>query len=86
LISLQRSSSSLSSLWMASWSEWLSHPSNGGTKAFRVQDPSGAGETGPNRPPEWAGPTGLGPPRPGSVAPFAPWVLMHLCTLLPPLA
>jgi hypothetical protein len=32
----------------------------------------------------WAGrpgPTGLGPLRPGSVTPFAPWVLMHLCTL-----
>jgi hypothetical protein len=72
LIPLQRSSSSLSSLWMASWCEWLSPPSNGGAQAFRVQDPSGARKTGPNRPPEWAGPAGLGPPRPSSVAPFAP--------------
>jgi hypothetical protein len=72
LISLRRSSSSLSSLWMAFWCEWLSLLSNGGAQAFRVQDPSGARKTGPNRPPEWAGSAGLGPPRPGSVAPFAP--------------
>jgi hypothetical protein len=36
--------------------------SNGGAQAFRVQDPSGARKTGPNRPPEWAGPAGLGRP------------------------
>jgi hypothetical protein len=76
----------LSSLWMAFWCEWLSPLSNGGAQAFRVQDPSGARKTGLNRPPKWAGPAGLGPPRPGSVTPFAPWVLMHLCTLPPPLA
>jgi hypothetical protein len=58
LISLQRSSSSLSSLWMASWCQWLSLLSNGGAQAFRVQDPSGARKTGPNRPPKWAGPAG----------------------------
>jgi hypothetical protein len=62
LISLQRSSSSLSSLWMTFWCERLSPPSNGGAQAFRVQDPSGAKETGPNQPPEWDGPAGLGRP------------------------
>jgi hypothetical protein len=49
-------------LWMAFWCEWLSSLSNGGAKAFRVQDPSGARKTGPNRPPEWAGPASLGRP------------------------
>jgi hypothetical protein len=62
LISLRRSSSSLSSLWMAFWCEWLSPLLNGGAQAFRVQDPSGARKTGPNRPPKWAGPAGLGRP------------------------
>jgi hypothetical protein len=62
LISLRRSSSSLSRMWMAFWCEWLSLLSNGGAQAFRVQDPSGARKTGPNRPPEWAGPAGLGRP------------------------
>jgi hypothetical protein len=37
-------------------------------QGFRVEDLSGARKTGPNRPPKWAGPAGLGPPRPGSVA------------------
>jgi hypothetical protein len=37
-------------------------PLNGGAQVFRVQDPSGARKTGPNRPPEWAGPAGLGRP------------------------
>jgi hypothetical protein len=55
-------------------------------QGFRVEDPSGARKGGPNRPPEWAGPTGLSPPRPGSVAPSLPWVFMHLCTLHLPLA
>jgi hypothetical protein len=60
-------------LWMASWCEWLSPLSNCGAQAFRVQHPSGARKTGPNRPPKWAGPAGRpGPPRPGSVARFAP--------------
>jgi hypothetical protein len=36
--------------------------SNGGAQAFRVQDPLGARKTGPNRPPEWAGPAGIGRP------------------------
>jgi hypothetical protein len=35
---------------------------NGGTQAFRVEDPSGARKVGPNRPPELAGPAGLGRP------------------------
>jgi hypothetical protein len=60
LISRRRSSSSLSSLWMASWCEWLSPLSNGGAQAFSVQDLSGARKMGPNRPPKWAGPAGLG--------------------------
>jgi hypothetical protein len=29
-------------------------------QGFRVEDPSGARKEGLNRPPEWAGPTGLG--------------------------
>jgi hypothetical protein len=57
---------------------------------FRVENPSGARKGGEptlgmgqdGRP----GPTGPGPLRPGSVAPSLPWVLMHLCTLPPPLA
>jgi hypothetical protein len=31
-------------------------------QGFRVEDPSGARKGGPNRPPEWAGPAGLGRP------------------------
>jgi hypothetical protein len=31
-------------------------------QGFRVEDPSGARKGGPNRPPEWAGPTDLGRP------------------------
>jgi hypothetical protein len=72
MVSLRRSSSSLSSLWMASGANGSPPLSNGGAQAFRVQDPLGARKTGPNQPPKWAGPAGLGPPRPGSVAPFAP--------------
>jgi hypothetical protein len=64
LISLRRSSSSLSSLWMVSSANDSPFLSNGGAQAFRVQDPSGARKTGPNQPPEWAGPAGLGR-RPG---------------------
>jgi hypothetical protein len=81
LISLQRSSSSLSSLWMAFWCERLSPPSNGGAQAFRVQDPSGAKKTGPTSHrsgmgrPAWAdrpGPTSSRFGRPfRSVGPYA---------------
>jgi hypothetical protein len=82
----RRSPSSLSSLWIASWCEWFSPFANGGAsralgmKILRVQgrgaEPtSGVGQAG--RP----GPTGPGPPRPGSVAPSLLWVLMYLCTL-----
>jgi hypothetical protein len=56
-------------------------------QGFRVEDLSGARKGGPNRPPEWAGPAGLGrPARPISArfgrpfAPFAPvgpQVIMH---------
>jgi hypothetical protein len=31
-------------------------------QGFRVEDPSGVRKTGPNRPPEWAEPAGLGRP------------------------
>jgi hypothetical protein len=71
-------------LWMASWCEWLSPLSNGGAQAFRVQYPSSARKTGPNRPPEWAGPAAWADrPRPTSAQfgrPFAlvgPHVIMH---------
>jgi hypothetical protein len=53
---------SLSSLWMASWCEWLSPCRMARLQGFRVEDPSGARKGGPNRPPEWAGPAGLGRP------------------------
>jgi hypothetical protein len=39
-------------------------------QGLRVEDPSGARKGGPNRPPEWARPTGLGRPaqaHPGPV-------------------
>jgi hypothetical protein len=55
-------------------------------QGFRVEGPLGARKGGPNQPPEWAGPAGLGPPQPGSVAPSLPWVIMYLCTLPLPLA
>jgi hypothetical protein len=61
-ILLQRSPSSLSSLWMASWCEWLSPCEWRRLQNFRVEDPSGARKVGPNRPPEWARPAGLGRP------------------------
>jgi hypothetical protein len=53
-ILLRRSPFSLCSLWMASWCE----------------DPLGARKWGPNRPPEWARPAGLGRPaqaHPGQI-------------------
>jgi hypothetical protein len=58
---------------------------------LRVEDPSGAKKKGgePTLGLGQAvrlGPTGPGPSRPVSVAPSLPWVLMHLCTLPPPLA
>jgi hypothetical protein len=82
----RRRSSSLSSLWMASWCKWLSPRCWRRLQAFRVEDPSGARKGGSNRPPEWAGPAGLGPPRPGRSTLSLSWVLMHLCTLPPPLS
>jgi hypothetical protein len=42
LIPLRISPSSLSSLWMASWCEWLSPSEWRRLQGFRVQDPSGA--------------------------------------------
>jgi hypothetical protein len=83
---LRRSPSSLSSLWMASWCEWLPLCEWWRLQGFRVEDPSGARKGGPNRPPEWPGPTGPGPFRTGSVAPSLPWVLRWLCTSPLPLA
>jgi hypothetical protein len=59
-ILLRRSPSSLSSLWMASRCEWLSPCEWRHLQDFRVEDPSGARKGGPNRPPEWARPAGLG--------------------------
>jgi hypothetical protein len=47
---------SLSSEW---WRLW----------GFRVKDPSGARKGGPNRPPEWAGPAGLGRPAQAQFGP-----------------
>jgi hypothetical protein len=91
LISRRRSSSSLSSFWMASWCKLLSLSRVGdasrllGLKILRVQGKGGQtdhrGELGR---PAWA--DRPGPTSARSVAPFAPWVLMHLCTLPPPLA
>jgi hypothetical protein len=52
----------LSNLWMASGANVSPLLSNGGALAFRVQDPSGARKTEPNRPLKWAGPAGLGRP------------------------
>jgi hypothetical protein len=80
LISLRRSPSSLSSLWMASWCEWLSLFANDGAsrvlglKILRVQGKESRTDhrSGLGRRP---GPTGLGPSRPSSVALSLPWVL-----------
>jgi hypothetical protein len=36
---------------------------------FRVEDPSGARKGGPNRPPKWAGPAGLGRPAQAHFSP-----------------
>jgi hypothetical protein len=38
-------------------------------QGFRVEDPSGARKRGPNRPPEWAGPAGLGRPAQAHLGP-----------------
>jgi hypothetical protein len=38
-------------------------------QGFRVEDPSGARKGGPNRPPEWAGPAGLGRPAQAHLSP-----------------
>jgi hypothetical protein len=59
----------LSSLWMASWCEWLPLVPWRRLKGFRVEDPSGARKRGPNRPPEWAGPAGLGRPAQAHLGP-----------------
>jgi hypothetical protein len=66
-------------------------PTNGGAsqnlglKDLRVKEKGGRTDprSGPDRS-AWA--DGLGPSRPGSIAPPLPWVLMYLCTLPPPLA
>jgi hypothetical protein len=84
---------SLSSLWMASWCEWLSPPEWRRLQDFRVENPSGArkgGRTdvgsGPGRP-AWADrprpiPARLGRP----FAPMGPQVIMHfapsICMIL----
>jgi hypothetical protein len=90
-ILLRRSPSSLSSLWMASRCEWLflmrmaAPPGTQGWRSFMCKE-RGAEPTLELGQAGRLGPTGPGPPRPGSVAPSLPWVLMHLCTLPPPLA
>jgi hypothetical protein len=61
-IFLRRSPSSLSSLWMASWCEWLSPCEWRCLQGLRVEDSSGARKGGPNRPRNWARPAGLGRP------------------------
>jgi hypothetical protein len=38
-------------------------------QGFRVEDPSGARKGGPNRPPKWAGPAGLGRPAQAHLGP-----------------
>jgi hypothetical protein len=38
-------------------------------QGFRVEDPSGARKGGPNQPPEWAGPAGLGRPAQAHLGP-----------------
>jgi hypothetical protein len=92
-IPLRRSPSSLSSLWMASWCEWLSPCEWWRLQGFRVENPSSArkgGRTnvgsGPGRP-AWAD-----HPRPTSArfgrpfAPVGPHAFMHFapstCTIL----
>jgi hypothetical protein len=85
LISLRRSSSSLSSLWMASWGEWLSPSRDGsasrllGLKILRVQGKGGrtGHRSGLGRP-AWVdrpGPTSARFGRP--FAPVGPYVIMH---------
>jgi hypothetical protein len=54
---------------MASWYEWLSPLEWRRLEGFRVEDPSGARKGGPNRPPEWAGPAGLGRPAQAHLGP-----------------
>jgi hypothetical protein len=86
-----RSPSSLSSLWMASWCEWLFLRRMAAPPGFYGWRSFGCKERGAEPATEvgWAGrpgPTGLGPSQPGSVAPSLPWVLRWLCTLPPPLA
>jgi hypothetical protein len=79
-ILLRRSPSSLSSLWMASWCEWLSPFANGGAsrtlglKILRVQGQGGKPTPGVGQAGR-LGLTGPGPSRPSSVAPSLPWVL-----------
>jgi hypothetical protein len=61
LISLRRSSSSLSA---CGWPSGANDSPRCWRRlgAFRVEDPSGARKTGPNRRQNWAGPAGLGRP------------------------
>jgi hypothetical protein len=69
LISLRRSPSSLSSLWMASWCEWISPSEWWRLQGFRVEDPSGARKGGPNRRRNWAVPAGPGRPAQAQFSP-----------------
>jgi hypothetical protein len=59
-IPLRRSPSCLSSLWMASWCEWLSPCEWWRLQVFRVENPSGTRKGRLNRRREWVGLAGLG--------------------------
>jgi hypothetical protein len=92
-IPVRRSPSSLYSLWMASWCEWLSPCEWRRLQDFSVENPSGArkgGRTDPRSGPGW--PTWADWPRPTSArlgrpfAPVGPQVIMHfapsICMIL----
>jgi hypothetical protein len=83
-ISLRRSPSSLFSLWMASWCEWLSPCEWGRLQGFRVEDPSGARKGGRTDHRDGLGwPAWADRPRPISAqfgrpfAPVGPQVIIH---------
>jgi hypothetical protein len=83
-ISLRRSPSSFSILWMASWWEWLSPVEWRCLQGFRVEDPSGARKGGRTDPRSGLGrPAWAYRPKPISArfgrpfAPVGPQVIMH---------
>jgi hypothetical protein len=52
----------LSSMWMASWREWLSRANGGTSRTLGLKILWVQGKGGPNRPLEWARPARLGRP------------------------